>query len=117
MLHTETDSIEPSDEKPTETSSSSEKSYHYKVFRVRLPNGRLSSISMSPLLFIHAVRMLGVPSVEKRVHELVSTWTPEQHPRCSTYVSDTFETELRKLGLSPQTFPPRDSVNHSCRSL
>ena len=94
------------------------KDYHYKVFRIVRKDGRTSSVSMNQILYFHAIRKLGTQeNVDSFVQETASEWTPDKHPKCSTYVADQLELLLRSKGLTEHHFPSRTAPNAHLRNL
>ncbi|KWT98301.1 MULTISPECIES: hypothetical protein [unclassified Variovorax] len=63
--------------------------YFYKLFRVKRSDGRVTTVSLNPLLVTQACRAVpgGLPSVNKLVREAAARFETGMYKNCSGYVS------------------------------
>jgi hypothetical protein len=78
----------------------SNREYIYKLFRVKRSDGRVTTVSIDPILATYASRMFGNPKeVGKIVRKAAYEYEPETHAtNCSQYVA----AQLRKAMASAQ---------------
>lgn len=77
------------------TDTKKEKAYYYQLFRVRRDDGRVTTVSMDPVLVTHAVKVLGgIKPVGKFVREVALTYRDGEYKSCSGFVSHRLECEI-----------------------
>jgi DNA-binding cell septation regulator SpoVG len=70
------------------TEQSSKSTYYYKLFRVKRNDGRVTTVSMDPILVTKACQVMGgLRSVGKLVRESALTYNDGMHKNCSGFVS------------------------------
>lgn len=71
--------------------------YYYKLFRVKRKDGRVTTVSVDPILVTRACQLMGgLPSVGKVVREAAYRFEPEMYKNCSGYVSQQLREELQR---------------------
>jgi DNA-binding cell septation regulator SpoVG len=77
------------------TETKKDKPYYYKLFRVRRDDGRVTTVSVDPVLVTHAVKVMGgLKPVGKFVREVALTYQDGQYKSCSGFVSLQLEREV-----------------------
>jgi hypothetical protein len=72
--------------------------YFYKLFRVKLADGRVTTVSLDPKLLARAeTSMGGVRPMSAWVRQTALSYTPEQGSRLSAFVAQRLEAELDKI--------------------
>lgn len=72
-----------------------DKPYYYKLFRVRRDDGRVTTVSVDPVLVTHAVKVMGgLKPVGKFVREIALTYQDGTYKSCSGFVSLQLEKEV-----------------------
>lgn len=62
--------------------------YYYKLFRVKRNDGRVTTVSVDPILVTKACQVMGgLRSVGKLVREAAMTYQEGMHKNCSGFVS------------------------------
>jgi hypothetical protein len=82
--------------------SQSKTTHFYKQFRIRRKDGRSTTVSVEPELFIRAIRTLkGVRNVEEAVKEAALEFgsSPDHGTNCSGFVSSKLREKV-EAGLS-----------------
>lgn len=81
-------------EKVTKTTAS-KASYYYKLFRVKRMDGRVTTVSMDPILVTRACQVLGgLRAVGKLVREAAFIYEPEMYKNCSGYVAKCLREKI-----------------------
>lgn len=77
----------------------SEKStYHYKLFRVKRSDGRVTTVSMDPVLFTNAVKVMGgLKEVGRAVRVSASTYEEGMGKNCSGFVAQQLRESVQAL--------------------
>lgn len=71
--------------------------YFYKLFRVKLADGRVTTVSLDPKLLARAeAPMGGVRPLNAWVRQTALSYTPDQGSRLSAFVAQRLEAELDK---------------------
>jgi len=72
-----------------ESSPNPKATYYYKLFRVRRQDGRVTTVSMNPVLVTQAVRAMGgLQPVGKAVRAAALKYEDGQSKNCSHFVSE-----------------------------
>lgn len=72
--------------------------YFYKLFRVKLADGRVTTVSLDPKLLARAeTPMGGVRPLNTWVRQTALSYTPEQGSRLSAFVAQRLQAELDKI--------------------
>lgn len=72
-------------------------SYYYKLFRVKRQDGRVTTVSMDPILVTRACQVMGgLRSVGKLVRESALTYAPDMHKSCSGFVSSQLRAQVHQ---------------------
>lgn len=70
--------------------------YYYKLFRVKRQDGRVTTVSMDPILATRACQLMGVRVVSKLVRELALTYQEGMYKNCSGYVAEQLRQALSR---------------------
>lgn len=74
----------------------SKSNYYYKLFRVKRSNGRVTTVSMDPVLVTRACQVMGgLRSVGKLVRETALTYEPGMGKNCSGFVAQKLHTAVQ----------------------
>lgn len=69
-------------------SGKSATTYYYKLFRVKRKDGRVTTVSVDPVLVTRACQLMGtLDKVSKLVREAAVEYDPTMYKNCSGYVS------------------------------
>lgn len=80
-------------QKPNEKTS-----YYYKLFRVRRADGRVTTVSINPILATQACKAMGgLQSVGAVVRTAAKNYTDGQSKNCSHYVSECLRSEITRI--------------------
>lgn len=73
-------------------------SYYYKLFRVKRSDGRVTTVSMNPILVTQACRVVqgGIDSVGQLVRKAALNYEEGTAKNCSSYVSDQLRQEIKQ---------------------
>jgi hypothetical protein len=72
--------------------------YYYKLFRVRRSDGRITTVSMNPVLVTQACRAMGgLRPVGQAVRVAALAYTDGQSKNCSHFVSEQLRSALTQL--------------------
>lgn len=72
---------------------SASSAYYYKLFRVKRSCGKVTTVSVDPILVTRACQIMGgLTPVSKLVREAAAAYNPEEAKNCSGYVTE----QLRK---------------------
>jgi hypothetical protein len=71
--------------------------YYYKLFRVKRNDGRVTTVSMDPVLVTHACRVVpgGIDKVGRLVRKAALDYKDGASKNCSSYVADQLRQEMR----------------------
>lgn len=71
--------------------------YYYKLFRVKRKDGRVTTVSMDPILVTRACQVMGgLRSVGKLVREAAFTYEDGMYKNCSGYVAEQLRQAMVK---------------------
>lgn len=74
------------------------KQYHYRLFRIRRSDGRVTTASLDPILVTHAIKLMGGPKpVGQFVRDVALAYTDGTYRSCSGYIAKQLETHVSKL--------------------
>lgn len=63
--------------------------YYYKLFRVKRKDGRVTTVSMDPILVTRACQVMGgLRTVSKLVRDTALAYEDGMYKNCSSYVSE-----------------------------
>lgn len=72
--------------------------YYYKLFRVRRSDGRVTTVSINPVLATQACKAMGgLRTVGEVVRTAAKNYTDGQSKNCSHYVSECLRTEISRI--------------------
>lgn len=75
-------------------------SYYYKLFRVRRNDGRVTTVSVDPVLVTKACKVMGVKNVGKLVREAALAYQDGMYKNCSGYVSEQLRTAVAEMAAA-----------------
>lgn len=79
------------------TTSAPKSVYYYKLFRVKRNDGRVTTVSVDPILVTKACQVMGsLRSVGKVVREAALTYEQGMHKNCSGFVSLQLQVAVAK---------------------
>jgi hypothetical protein len=82
----------------TTQSSNPKTTYYYKLFRVRRSDGRVTTVSMNPVLVTQACRAMGgLRPVGQAVRTAALAYADGQSKNCSHFVSEQLRTAITRL--------------------
>lgn len=71
--------------------------YYYKLFRVKRNDGRVTTVSVDPILVTKACQVMGdLRKVGKLVREAALSYEDGMYKNCSGFVSKTLRDEVTK---------------------
>lgn len=80
------------------TSSNPKTTYYYKLFRVRRSDGRVTTVSMNPVLVTQACRAMGgLRPVGQAVREAALGYTDGESKNCSHYVAEQLRGIISRI--------------------
>lgn len=72
-------------------------SYYYKLFRVKRNDGRVTTVSMDPILVTRACQVMGdLRAVSKLVREVALSYEDGMYKNCSGYVAEQLRQAMQK---------------------
>lgn len=72
-------------------------SYFYKLFRVKRKDGRVTTVSMNPVLVTHACRVMGgIKPVSQVVRNAAKVYEDGQARSCSFFVAESLNAEVNR---------------------
>jgi len=71
--------------------------YYYKLFRVKRKDGRVTTVSMDPILVTRACQVMGgLRSVSKLVRDVALAYEDGMYKNCSGYVAEQVRQAMVK---------------------
>ena len=71
--------------------------YYYKLFRVKRQDGRVTTVSVDPILVTRACQVMGdLSTVGKLVREAAFTFEDHMYKNCSGYVSEQLRQAVKR---------------------
>ena len=71
--------------------------YYYKLFRVKRKDGRVTTVSVDPILVTRACQVMGgLSSVGKLVRDAAFSFEDGMYKNCSGYVSEQLRQAVKK---------------------
>ncbi|MDO9176981.1 MAG: hypothetical protein Q7U16_01460 [Agitococcus sp.] len=72
--------------------------YYYKLFRVKRDDGRVTTVSMDPVLVTHACRVVpgGIDIVGKLVRKAALSYKDGTSKNCSSFVAEQLRQEMKQ---------------------
>lgn len=87
----------------TQTQKKPKATYYYKLFRVKRRDGRVTTVSMDPVLVTRACQLMGgLRSVGKLVREAALTYEEGMDRNCSGYVSKQLRAAMTSASSARQ---------------
>lgn len=81
----------------TAATKSQKATYYYKLFRVKRSDGRVTTVSVDPILATRACQAMGsLASVGKLVRETALAFEDGMFKNCSGYVSEQLRQAVKK---------------------
>lgn len=78
--------------------SNQKTTYYYKLFRVRRSDGRVTTVSMNPVLVTQACRAMGsLRSVGQAVRTAALEYSDGKSKNCSHYVSEVLRNQILRI--------------------
>jgi len=75
--------------------------YYYKLFRVKRKDGRVTTVSMDPILVTRACQLMGgLRTVSKLVRDVAFSYEDGMYKNCSGYVADQLRQEMAKVSAA-----------------
>lgn len=79
----------------TKDSQKKQDSYYYKLFRITKKDGKVSTVSLDPVLAAKAAQVMGgLKPVGKFVRTVASQYEDNMHKSCSGYVSSKLKEAI-----------------------
>jgi hypothetical protein len=71
--------------------------YYYKLFRVKRKDGRVTTVSMDPILVTRACQVMGgLRTVSKLVRDVAFSYEDGMYKNCSGYVAEQLRQAMVK---------------------
>lgn len=75
--------------------------YYYKLFRVKRNDGRVTTVSVDPILVTKACQVMGgLRTVGKVVREAALNYDDDKHKNCSGFVSEQLRAAVAQAAAS-----------------
>lgn len=78
------------------SSSKPKTTYYYKLFRVKRSDGRVTTVSVDPILVTRACQLLGFRTVSQFVRATALKYEDGMFKNCSGFVSDQLRQEVQR---------------------
>ena len=81
----------------TASANTPKTTYYYKLFRVKRKDGRVTTVSMDPILVTRACQVMGgLRNVGKLVREAAFAYDESMYKNCSGYVSEQIRMAMTR---------------------
>lgn len=91
---------------PSDDTDGQKTTYHYKLFRVRRSNGKVTTVSLNPALVATACKHMGIDVVQTTVRSAAAEYVDGTPGGCSKWCATQLLDSLRALEANQASVTP-----------